>query len=721
MASAFTRANPYLDEIVEELQRHLEKYKGDQDQARLHLSKENSEWIDQEFIHCMQDTRYFLSNYYAIKTEEKGYQGLYPFWDSQEILHDEFRKMERLYGKVRAMINKARQMGASTYVSGEMFHKTVFTEHINTLVVAQDADQSRFIFDMYTGALDFLPWWMRPRIRYAEAGKFMDFDEKDDTLRDLRPGLKTRIYVDNGNKPTGAGRGKTFKRSHLDEVAFWSDPSQLTKAVFPTMKASDGFYVMVSTPNGRNDAWHNLWRKAEAGKIDWHPIYIPYFRREKSYSLPIPSGQVFEPTEEELEMRQQILKKEGYFIKDEVLNWARNQKEQFVAIDGDDKMFAQEYSSNAEESFTTSAITAYGRTLINRLSKRTMNPLWVGEIDWDTKAEKANVLIRPVKPSENLTYPINEERFHIWEKQIPGERYCMGVDVSLGNDGGDYSCVQVVKLSSGHEKDEQVACWHGLIVPEDLATIVFAIGHMYNEALAAVEVNSMGMVTNSFLIRNLEYENIYRFKRMDRLKNFMTDIIGWWTDEKSKRALMSAMSKALLSDTFTIRDKFTVDEMYDFNQDYEAEGDGAHDDYLMALHIALYCGHEGEVKENQSGKKEPAEGKANIFEIKDRFGTMIASTTSQNEAQRIAKQHLGAVTERTNTSTANVTIKGKKRKVPSDFFNTDYSPIHDGDGTAHRMYYDENMEAEDITPEAIAEFEAQQEAIEESPNAWLYT
>lgn len=718
--STFTRANPYLDDIIEILQRHLEKYQGDQDKARQHLSKSDNEWIDEEFIHCMQDTRYFLSNYYAIKTEEKGYQGLYPFWDSQEILHDEFRRMEKLYGKVRAMINKARQMGASTYVSGEMFHKTIFTEHINTHVVAQDADQSRFIFDMYTGALDFLPWWMRPRVRYAEAGKFLDFDEKDDVLRDLRPGMKTRIYVDNGNKPTGAGRGKTFKRAHLDELAFWTNPSQLTKALFPTMNASDGFYVMVSTPNGRNDAWHNLWRKAEAGKIDWHPIYIPYYRREKTYFLPIAPGEKFEPTEEELEMRQQVMKKESYFVKDETLNWARNKKEEFIATDGDDKMFSQEYSSNAEESFQTSATTAYGRTLINRLSKKTENPRWMGEIAYDFKADKPVLHRREVKPRENLTYPEHENRYHIWEMPIVGERYVMGVDVSLGNDGGDYSCVQVLKLSSGHEKDEQVACWHGLITPEDLAEIVYAIGWMYNEAMAAVEVNSMGMVTNSELVRHMEYENIYRFKRMDRLKNFMTDIIGWWTDEKSKRALMSKMSKALLSDTIELRDRFTVDEFYDFNDEYEAEGDGAHDDYMMALHIALYCGHEGEDRERQEGKKDPSESRLNIFEIKDRFGTIIATTTSQNEAARIAKQHLGAVTERTASATTTVTMAGKKRKVPSDLFNTDWSPIHDGEGSAHRLYYEEGMDAEDITAEAIAEFDAQQEELEQDPNAWLY-
>jgi hypothetical protein len=720
--AGFQRANPYLDEIVDILQNHLERHGGDTDKARQSLSKADNEWIDSEFVHCMADARYFLSNYYAIKTEDKGYTGLYPFWDSQEMLHDEFRNLEKKYGFVKAMVNKARQMGGSTYVSGEIFHKTIFSEHVNTLVVAQDADQSGFIFDMYRSALDFLPWWMRPRIRYQQAGTFIDFDEKDETLRSIRPGLKTRIYVDNGNKPTGAGRGKSFVYGHLDELAFWDKPSQLTKSLLPTMNAKNGFYVMISTPNGRNDAWHNLWRRAEAGKFEYRPIYIPYYRRDKTYSLPIPKGEAFELTPDEKAMRDQVLAKENHLIKDEVFNWARIRREAFIAVDGDDRMFSQEYSTTAEESFQTSATTAYPRGIINRLAKRTLNPLWVGEIAFDKASGLPTPYLRATTPQEYIPEPEHENRLHVWERPIREFRYVMGVDVSLGNDGGDYSCVQVIKLTDTIEPDEQVACWRGLIVPEDLAEVVYSIGHWYNEALAAVEVNSMGMVTNSILCRDWEYENVYRYKRMDRLKNFLTDIIGFWTDEKSKRALMSKMSKALHSDSLRIRCEQTVRELYDFTDDYEAASDGAHDDRLMALHIALYCGHEGEVNDRHgSGAKQVGESKANVFEVKDRFGTNIATTTSQPEAERISKKHLGSFTVRNSTSSTTVFIAGKKRRVPADFQNTDFSPIHDGDGTAHRMHYDEGWDEEDITPEAIQEFEQAEAEVEASPDAWMYT
>jgi hypothetical protein len=715
------RANPYLEEIIEILDIHLQKYGGDQAKAREYLSKDDNSWIDAEILHCMTERRYFLSNYYAIKTEDRGFTGLYPFWDSQEILHDEFRRLERQYGRVKAIVNKARQMGGSTYVSGEVFAATIFSEHVNSIVVAQDADVTRYILDMYAAALDFLPWWMRPRIRYQEAGKFIDFDEKDETLRITRPGLKTRIYGDNGNKPTGVGRSKTFARAHLDELPFWTDPSQLTKALFPTFNSPDGFYVMISTPKGRNNPWHNMWRKAEAGDIDWNPVYIPFYRREKTYSLPIPKGEVFTLTKDEEEIKSLVLKKDGFTMKNEVFNWRRKRIQEFIANDGDDKMFNQEYSLTAEESFQTSAVTAYPLGIINRLMKRVRNPRWVGEITYDFEVGRPKTRVREVSPDEELEYPKHHNRFSVWKRERPGAVYVVGVDVSLGNDGADFSCVVVLDISPDLPKDEVVAVWHGYIDPESLAEVVLAVCWMYNEALAAVEVNSMGMVTNNKLVRQYEYENIYRYKHLDKLTHWMTDIIGFWTNDKTKRALMSKMSKTLIDDLIDIPDKNIVDEFYDFTED-GAEGDGAHDDYQMATHIALYCGHENEYREMREGtSKQESTKQQNEFKVLDRFGTIIQSTNSQHEAERVSKKNIGSSIVRTAGATAEVNLKGLgKRKVPSDLQNSDWSPVHDGDGSAHRLVYEEGVDPELVTPEMIAEYETEQEGLEDDDNAWMF-
>lgn len=714
------RANPHLSEIIEILAKHLEKWGGDPGIALDHLSTSENQWIDDEIFHCMTDARYFISNYYAYRDEKEGFKGLYPLFDSQEILHDEYRRLEKEFGGVRAMVDKSRQMGSTTYNCAELFQKTTFKEHANSIIVAQDDDQTVFIMGMYESALDYIPWWMRPRIYIKQAGKVINFDEKDEATRSARPGLKSWVYAMNANKPSGVGRGKTFNRGLLSELAHWENKTQLSKSLIPTFNTPDGFYVMESTPNGRNDTWHNLWRKAEAGKIDWNPIYIPFFRRDKTYSIPIKAGETFIATPEEALIREQILKKDGYFIKDEVLNWRRNKIEFFVATDGDDAMFSQEYSMTAEESFQSSAVTAFPRGIIRKFSKRTIEPRWVGEITYDWKKGAPKLHVHELEHGKEANYPETENRLHIWAMPERGAEYCIGVDVALGNPGGDYSCAQIIKKGVGVELDEQVAVWHGLINPSALAEIVLALGWLYNEALVAVEVNSYGMQTNSVLMRNYEYDNIYRFKRLDRLGMGMTNIVGFYSDVKSTDALMAKMSEYFLDDLIRIRCKYTMDEFNDYTEQ-GADGDGAHDDYVDSLMIAIYCAHEAEVRERQDGNKKPQEeGEANKFYIKDRFGTIIAETTSQTQAQMIAKKHVGCTIERVAGATASIILAGRKRKVPADFQNTEYAPVHDKKGTAHRLHYEEDVPAEEITPEMIREFEEAEEDNPNDPEAWKY-
>ena len=69
---AFRRANPYLQEIIEVLDLHLEKYGGDHAKARERLSKDDNEWIDNELFHCITETRYFLSQLLRNQNRRQG-------------------------------------------------------------------------------------------------------------------------------------------------------------------------------------------------------------------------------------------------------------------------------------------------------------------------------------------------------------------------------------------------------------------------------------------------------------------------------------------------------------------------------------------------------------------------------------------------------------------------------------------------------------------------
>ena len=724
------RSNPYLSEILEILDMHRSKYRaGDigDDEARASLSSTDNEWIDGELYHSLIDTRYFLSNYYAIRTEDKGFQGLYPFFDSQEILYEELRKLEKEHGRVRALVAKARRMGYTTYMIGEFLHKTVIRyKHTDAIIVSQDEKGAKYNMGMYESAFDFLPWWMKPRVNLHQTGALYNFDEPDENLRTSRPGLKNWMYADNANRPSGVGRGQGFRCGMLDELAFWKNASQLSKSLLRTFVARDGFYVMGSTGNGRNDAWHNLWRRAEAGSIDWHPIFIPFYRRPKTYSLPIPKGEVFTLSAEEKEMVEQVQKKDNFTISNETINWMRKTKEEFVATDGDDMLFAQEFPQNASDAFQNSIISAIPRGIINRFSKRTEEPCWIGEITFDFAQWVPHLYMKELKPGEEALYPETENRLHIWEKPRPGERYCLGVDTALGQKGGDFSSCTVIKIGSRAQLDEQVAQWHGYMDPHNLTDVVLALGWYYNEALVAIEVNSFGLATNTRLMREYEYENIYRFKRMDRLKHFMTDIVGWWTDYKSKRTLISFLSKMMLDDQVILRDKYLIDELRDFTED-GAEGEGSHDDEVMSMMIALYCGHEGEFEERRQRPATAAKDINNYIVYSqgaEGIPVKLYESSSPFEADKFSKRRIGSWIVNEHGAMADLKFKTKDGdktvRVPADFQNTAFSPVHDRAGTRHQMF-DEGIPAEMIDAESAAEYDARQEEEQSNDNeAWKY-
>ncbi len=315
------------------------------------------------------------------------------------------------------------------------------------------------------------------------------------------------------------------------------------------------------------------------------------------------------------------------------------------------------------------------------------------------------------------------------ERRISGARYVVSADVALGQKGADYSCCEVIKIGDGHQLDEQVASWHGYMDPYNFADIVLALCWYYNEALAAVEVNSFGMATNTRLMRDYEYENIYRFKRMDRLKHFMTDIVGWWTDYKSKRSLIAHMSKMMLDNQVVIRDKYLIDELRDFTED-GAEGEGAHDDIVIAFAIALYCGHEGEFEERRQKPQAKKSDENNYivykYSLVDNMQIPVEQfrSSSPHEAEKFSKRIVGSwnVNEHGAMADLKISKKGEMKtvRVPADFQNTAFSPIFDKPGTRQRMF-DEGVPAEMIDLQSAAEFDARED--EETSNdsdSWKY-
>ena len=597
------------------------------------------------------DFRYYAENYHVIPTEGEGL-AVIKFWDSQEIIDEIIvSEQKKNGGKAKIICLKARQLGLSTFSEARIFHKTIFTEACNSLVVAQDPDQVDYLFNMSRTAYECLPWWMRPEARYEAKGAYLMFDRKRPEDRLTNPGLRSQILCQAANKATGVGVGKTLRAVHLSEISLWDNPDVLTKHIFPTMNAPDTLGIMESTARGRNNAWHHLWLGAMAGHVDWYPVFIESYRVKK-YFIPVVPEDKFELTPQEQDIHDRIFKEKGIDIPEGHFQWRRKKIQESIAINKTPWAFFQEYPSvDWMEAFQGSGITAFNRErMYEVLQNQCCDPFWFGEI---TLSESNHPVIRLHDTKDVDHIPTAEgpgARLLVWEQPQEGEKYFIGADVALGAEGGDFSSAYVLKIGKRLEPDEFVAEWHGWINPSPYGDMLCALAKWYNGCQIAVECNGVGLTTNNRLFRELQYYNLFRWKHYDKIKNFITDWFGWWTNGKTRDQIITNLSEALDDKSVIIRSKWLLDEMLDFSAEEDSarfEGQGNHDDRVFAAMITLFCAHDSDW------------GKRASLEVRE-----------------------------------NVNPEDRKKL---DYFNTDASPLHDKPDSIRGLLHYEH----EIPPEMI--------------------
>jgi len=297
-----------------------------------HLAKRQS--LKDDFI-------FYSRNCLKIRTKDSG---VVPFQlnEAQLYIHQCIEKQKEATGKVRAIILKGRQQGASTYVEGRFMHNTTFKKGVRTFILTHDGESTNALFEMTKRYYDELPEFVKPTIAKSNA-KELKFDQLDS-------GYKIGTA---GNK--SIGRGQTLQYFHGSEVGFWQNAGELTKGVLQAVPdADDTEIILESTANGLNNYFHQQWKLAEKGSSEFIAIFVPWFWQAE-YKKKLPEG--FVTTEEEaILMGQFALSKEQIY-------WRRIKVAELTTdgVDGS-KAFKQEYPMNAAEAFQ---VTNGGDTLIN--------------------------------------------------------------------------------------------------------------------------------------------------------------------------------------------------------------------------------------------------------------------------------------------------------------------------------------------------------------------
>ena len=187
-------------------------------------------------------------------------------------------------------------------------------------------------------------------------------------------------------------------------------------------------------------------------------------------------------------------------------------------------------------------------------------------------AEECKAPIRQVGPA------------HIYQEPRVGRRYVAGTDVASGV-GLDYSVTVILDVNSGYVVADLVT---NALAPEDFSVASMNMLEVYDNPDWAIENNFSDTVLT--VARDENYPKLYR-RTVGRGKTARREH-GWRTDRMSRQNLFDELRQTFNDGHLTIPNKQGLDE---FSTIIAAPGEkpqamgGAHDDYVMALGIALMC------------------------------------------------------------------------------------------------------------------------------------
>ena len=209
--------------------------------------------IRQEYIKCAQDPVHFFKKYCYIQHPQRGkiLFNLYPFQGKVLSLLDD---------NPYSIILKSRQLGISTLSAGYALWLMLFHENKNVLALATTQSTARNLVTKVKFMYESLPSWLK--IETIENNK-------------LSLHLKNGSKIQAKSSSSDAARSEAVSLLIIDEAAFIDNVAETWASAQQTL-ATGGGAIVLSTPYGTGNWFHQMWVKAEAGENDFIPIRLPW-------------------------------------------------------------------------------------------------------------------------------------------------------------------------------------------------------------------------------------------------------------------------------------------------------------------------------------------------------------------------------------------------------------------------------------------------------------
>lgn len=463
----------------------------------------------------------------------------------------------RAYAEARTRevnVLKTRRCGISTIEQAESYWLTSMFPHQHAITLAQTSKATEAIFDI-------------SRTFYREA--MLGSPAKPPVpARDL---AERRFKFHNGRSvfsigTAGAeseGRGATFQRAHLSEVAFWKGRREMLEDLLAGIEIATrgGEIVRESSPRGAAGLFYEKWQEGKIPGSTTSNIFIPW---------PMDDTNRIEPKSEDhtRALMEDLDSEEAAMVKRFDLDAAQISWRRAMRLKWG-KRFYQEFPEDDESCFLTSGVCFFDEDALYDLAK-----------DLGDGADR--ILEKKIRG-----------RLTIWKRPRKGARYIIGADASEGVIGGDPCAAGVLDFETG----EQVARLHGFIRPPDFAHYLAQIGKIYNHAILAPEANNHGQSVLDCLrlIERYPTSRIYHHVTVDADARKRVKKLGWVTSSSTRPLMLDALALSLRDGAMIVNDALFLGECRTFNLQETASGgiayradEGSHDDLVFAWGIANY-------------------------------------------------------------------------------------------------------------------------------------
>ena len=218
------------------------------------MSQDLKQIIREEYIKCAQDPAHFMKKYCYIQNPVRGRVvfNLYPF---------QGKVLNLWKDNPYSIVLKSRQLGISTLAAGYSLWLMIFHKDKNVLCLATKQETAKNMVTKVKFMFDNLPSWLK-----------IPADENNKLALRLSNGSQIKAVSAAGD----SGRSEAVSLLIVDEAAFIENIGEIWASAQQTL-ATGGGAIVLSTPYGTGNWFHQTWVKAEAQENQFLPIKLPWF------------------------------------------------------------------------------------------------------------------------------------------------------------------------------------------------------------------------------------------------------------------------------------------------------------------------------------------------------------------------------------------------------------------------------------------------------------